>query len=93
MFLYLSSKLFLLSLGFLIVCMTRYIFHLLLTRHVLSHIPGPPPSSLLWGEEWNLYQSVPGAPYVEWHKKYGKVVKFSGALWVCDSSNSFKLRH
>lgn len=81
MFLYLSLKLFLLSLGFLIVFVSRYIFHLLLTRRVLSRIPGPPPSSLLWGEEWNLYQSAPGSPYIEWHKRYGKVVKFSGALW------------
>ena len=51
--------------------------HLLLRR-----IPGPPVSSYLWGEEWELYHSAPGSLYTSWHKRYGSVVRFSGAFGV-----------
>ncbi|PFH54737.1 hypothetical protein AMATHDRAFT_134704 [Amanita thiersii Skay4041] len=49
-------------------------------RFVLRHVPGPPPPSLLWGEEWHLYTSHPGSLYSSWHKNYGKVVRFSGVF-------------
>ncbi|TFK30718.1 cytochrome P450 [Coprinopsis marcescibilis] len=53
---------------------------LLSGKDSLRHVPGPPPSSYLWGEEWELYYGSPGAPYIDWHRKYGKVVRFNGAM-------------
>ncbi|KAG5646052.1 hypothetical protein DXG03_004475 [Asterophora parasitica] len=53
---------------------------MLKTRLALKHIPGPRPSSGLWGEEWELYHSLPGSAYLRWHKDFGKVVKINGAF-------------
>ncbi|RXW17419.1 hypothetical protein EST38_g8446 [Candolleomyces aberdarensis] len=50
------------------------------THLSLRKIPGPPVSSYLWGEEWELYHSAPGSLYTSWHKRYGPVVRFSGAF-------------
>lgn len=49
---------------------------------VLWDVPGPEPHSWLWGEEQVLYHDLPGAHYVDWHRKFGKVVRFSGAFGV-----------
>ncbi|THU91655.1 cytochrome P450 [Dendrothele bispora CBS 962.96] len=61
-------------------CVLRYVFHLVSIHRILGHVPGPKRSSLVWGEEWALYHSRPGSHYVEWHKKFGKVLKFTGAF-------------
>lgn len=62
------------------------VFHLavnkLRTHFLLRRIPGPPQSSFIWGEEWELYHSTPGSLYSSWHKRYGSVVRFSGAFGV-----------
>lgn len=52
------------------------------TRLIFRSIPGPEPSSLLWGEEWELYHGVPGSLYLDWHKRFGRLVAFSGAFGV-----------
>jgi hypothetical protein len=75
-------KILLLALGFNLVLLTRYLLYSISMRRAFLHIPGPPRSSLLWGEEWELYHSTPGKPYVEWHVMFGKVVKFTGAFGV-----------
>jgi hypothetical protein len=59
-------------------CLIRFIS----ARLSLRHIPGPTPTSLIWGEEWNLYHNAPGSHYLEWHQQFGKVVKFRGAFGV-----------
>ncbi|KAJ4485545.1 cytochrome P450 [Lentinula aciculospora] len=59
---------------------STFVRHLVATHILLRHIPGPRPSSLIWGEEWLLYYSTPGIHYVRWHKKYGKVLRFTGAF-------------
>ncbi|KAJ6574663.1 cytochrome P450 [Mycena capillaripes] len=48
-------------------------------RISLRNVPGPTSTSLIWGEEWNLYHNAPGSHYLEWHQNFGKVVKFRGA--------------
>ncbi|KAK7041953.1 hypothetical protein VNI00_008935 [Paramarasmius palmivorus] len=73
------SLLFIL-IGILAVNLTKFLAHRRSVQHLLRRVPGPKASSLLWGEEWLLYHTEPGSQYVEWHQKYGKVVKFTGAL-------------
>lgn len=68
--------------GFTFVVLTRHVLHTMSTRLILRGIPGPKPSSFLWGEEWELYHSVPGSLYLDWHKRFGKLVAFSGAFGV-----------
>lgn len=68
------------------VCVFRFIYRRVLVWIALRHVRGPKPSSIIWGEEWKLYRNEPGSLYVDWHKKYGKVVKFSGAFGVRISS-------
>lgn len=75
-------KFLLLSLGFNLVLLTRYLHYSVSMRRAFLHIPGPLQSSFLWGEEWELYHSPPGKPYLEWHTMFGKVVKFTGAFGV-----------
>ncbi|KAK7064620.1 cytochrome P450 [Favolaschia claudopus] len=58
----------------------KFMVHWISARFYLRYIPGPPSSSFIWGEEWNLYHDPPGAHYLEWHQQYGKVVKFRGAF-------------
>lgn len=48
----------------------------------LRDVPGPYPSSWLWGSEWDMYNSEPGQKYLEWYKKFGRIVKFKGVLGV-----------
>ncbi|KAF5392408.1 hypothetical protein D9757_002185 [Collybiopsis confluens] len=59
---------------------TKFLAHQVSVRQALRHVPGPRRSSLLWGDEWLLYNSAPGIHYARWHKQYGKVLKFTGAL-------------
>ena len=70
----------LLALG--IVCLIRFIHLRLSARLALWRVPGPKPHSYLWGEEQILYHDSPGSHYVEWHRKFGKIVRFSGACGV-----------
>ncbi|KAJ7785829.1 cytochrome P450 [Mycena metata] len=58
---------------------TKFVIRVISARLCLRHIPGPTSTSLLWGEEWNLYHDAPGSHYLEWHQQFGKVVKFRGA--------------
>ncbi|KAI3615516.1 cytochrome p450 [Moniliophthora roreri] len=59
---------------------SRFLAHRHAVQSVLRRVPGPKASSRLWGEEWLLYHAEPGSQYVKWHKQYGRVVKFTGAL-------------
>jgi len=68
------------------VCVFRFIYRSVLAWIALRHVRGPKRSSIIWGEEWKLYFNEPGSLYVDWHQKYGKVVKFSGAFGVSISS-------
>ncbi|KAF7340055.1 Cytochrome P450 [Mycena venus] len=58
---------------------SKFLIRFISARISLRHIPGPPSSSFVWGEEWNLYHDAPGSHYLEWHQQFGKVVKFHGA--------------
>ena len=78
----LLANAFLLALAFLLVDLTRLAYQSINSRRILRHVPGPPPSSFLWGEEWRLYNSIPGSLYATWHNQFGKVVKFRGAFGV-----------
>jgi len=75
-------KLALIVLGFNFFILARYVLHSLSISRSLRHIPGPSAPSLLWGEEWDLYHDSPGALYSNWHGRFGKLVKFSGAFGV-----------
>ncbi|KAJ6519371.1 cytochrome P450 [Mycena sanguinolenta] len=57
----------------------KFVIHFISARISLRHVPGPLSSSFIWGEEWNLYHDAPGSHYLEWHRQFGKVVKFRGA--------------
>ncbi|KAF9454986.1 cytochrome P450 [Macrolepiota fuliginosa MF-IS2] len=80
MFSALFYNVFLFSCGVALVLFVRFAYDLVSARLLLRHIPGPKPSSYIWGEEWNLYNSSPGQPYAMWHGRYGNVVKFRGAF-------------
>jgi hypothetical protein len=68
--------------GFNLFLFTRCAFQAISVRNILRHLPGPEASSILFGEEWELYRTAPGSRYVEWHSRFGKVVKFNGAFGV-----------
>jgi hypothetical protein len=72
--------------AFICVYILRLFYRQVSVRFALRHVRGPKPSSIIWGEEWKLYHSEPGSPYTNWHKEFGKVVKFSGAFGVRISS-------
>ncbi|KAF8061017.1 cytochrome P450 [Lyophyllum atratum] len=76
----LISNTSIICLGVILVFLFRFMLHFVKGRLALKHIPGPRTSSLLWGEEWVLYHSLPGSPYLRWHKQFGKVVRFPGAF-------------
>ncbi|KAF7367311.1 Cytochrome P450 [Mycena sanguinolenta] len=57
----------------------KLLIHSISAHISLRHVPGPASSSFIWGEEWNLYHDAPGSHYLEWHRQFGKVVKFRGA--------------
>ncbi|KAG9314552.1 cytochrome P450 [Chiua virens] len=63
-----------------LVCLLRYIHLRISTLLLLRHVSGPTPHSWLWGEEQVLYHDPPGTHYMDWHRKFGKVVRFSGAF-------------
>lgn len=71
-----------LSFAFVCLFILRFIYRQTAVRYALRHVPGPYTSSYLWGEEWKLYHNAPGALYVDIHKEFGKVVKFTGAFGV-----------
>ncbi|KAG7090808.1 hypothetical protein E1B28_009892 [Marasmius oreades] len=77
---YISSYLLLVAAFFIGIHLTRSLLHYFSVKRSLRSIPGPNPSSILWGEEWALYHTAPGSQYVKWHREYGKIVKFRGAL-------------
>ncbi|KAF4607065.1 hypothetical protein EYR38_001122 [Pleurotus pulmonarius] len=58
----------------------RHVYHVVATRLALRHVPGPTSPSAIWGVEWLLYHDSPGVHYVDWHARYGKVVKLIGAF-------------
>ncbi|KAF8922183.1 cytochrome P450, partial [Mucidula mucida] len=60
--------------------LARAVAHWIAVRNTLKNVPGPRSPSWLWGHEWLLYHSPPGSHYVDWHKRFGKVVKFAGAF-------------
>ena len=64
------------------VAIVQWFIHVARVTRALNHVPGPRPTSILWGEEWLLYSSTPGVPYSSWHEHYGKVVRFRGAFGV-----------
>ena len=68
--------------GFNLFLFTRCAFHAISVRNILRHLPGPEASSILFGEEWELYRTTPGSRYVEWHSTFGKVVQFNGVFGV-----------
>jgi len=68
--------------GFNLFLVTRCALQAISVRNAICHLPGPKPSSVLFGEEWELYRTTPGSRYVEWHSTFGKVVKFNGAFGV-----------
>ncbi|KAF8634431.1 hypothetical protein AX15_000881 [Amanita polypyramis BW_CC] len=80
MLLCISHHLPLLIAGFALFSVSKFLVHLVSVRVALGRVPGPNPSSNLWGEEWALYSGLPGSLYTLWHGRYGKLVKFSGAL-------------
>ena len=82
MFATLLYKLSLFLFGFNLFFITRCVFQIYSVRNILRNLPGPEPSSLLFGEEWELYRTTPGSRYLEWHRSFGKVVKFNGAFGV-----------
>ncbi|KIJ68630.1 hypothetical protein HYDPIDRAFT_82615 [Hydnomerulius pinastri MD-312] len=69
-----------LGLAFAFVYVLRLLHRRVSAWLVLRHIPGPESCSWLWGEEQNLYYNPPGSHYLEWHRTFGKVVRFSGAF-------------
>ncbi|KDQ30422.1 hypothetical protein PLEOSDRAFT_1062448 [Pleurotus ostreatus PC15] len=58
----------------------RHVCHVFATRLALRHVPGPTSPSAIWGVEWLLYHDSPGVHYVDWHARYGKIVKLIGAF-------------
>ena len=68
--------------GFNLFILACYVLRSLSMGRSLRHIPGPRAPSLLWGEEWGLYHGSPGALYIDWHGRFGKLVKFTGAFGV-----------
>lgn len=71
-----------LALALAVLCLLRFIQLRFSAMLVLRHVPGPKPHSWLWGEEKILYHDLPGVHYAEWHRKFGKVVRFSGTFGV-----------
>ncbi|KIY45233.1 cytochrome P450 [Fistulina hepatica ATCC 64428] len=68
------SHIFALSLLlFISLRVLKYVAHCLTVHFTLRSIPRIPASSLLWGEEWNIYNSAPGAPQLAWHRRLGHV--------------------
>lgn len=68
--------------AFICVYLIRAIYRQVFVRIALRHVPGPNRSDFIWGEEWRLYHTEPGSLYVDWHKEFGQVVKFTGAFGV-----------
>lgn len=82
MLIFLLFKAFTVLVGFLSVALTKIAIHRYHLWRSLRDVPGPSITSYIWGEEWTLFHGVPGSLYIDWHRKYGKVVKFTGAFGV-----------
>lgn len=70
------------SIAFAFVYILRFFQQRFSSLFALRHVPGPKSSSWVWGEEKVLYYNTPGALYLDWHRTYGNVVKFTGAFGV-----------
>lgn len=68
--------------AFVCVFIIRFIYRQVVVRYTLRHVPGPKASSIIWGEELKLYHNAPGSVYADMHRKFGKVIKFTGAFGV-----------
>ncbi|KAG6837898.1 hypothetical protein H0H93_013051 [Arthromyces matolae] len=75
-----ASNLAIVCLGYALFSSLRIGLRWIQVRLTLKHVDGPRPSSIVWGEEWLLYHSLPGSAYLAWHKAFGKVVKVRGAF-------------
>jgi hypothetical protein len=80
------------SIAFAFVYISRFFQQRLSSLFALRHVPGPKPSSWVWGEEKVLYYNTPGALYLDWHRTYGNVVKFTGAFGVGESCSNLMPR-
>ena len=69
-------------LGWILVSVVRILWNQFHVSTLLKHVPGPKSPSWLWGSEWQVHESAPGAPYIKWKQQYGGVVKYKGALGV-----------
>lgn len=72
--------------GWILVSVARILWNQFHVSYLLRHVPGPKAPSWLWGSEWQVLESAPGAPYVKWKQQYGDVVKYKGALGVSGGS-------
>jgi hypothetical protein len=45
-------------------------------------LPSPPSTSWLWGHEWLLYSTPPGALYREWRETLGQIYQVDGCFGV-----------
>lgn len=70
-------------LAFFIVWILRTIVRTWRFRSALSHIPGPKPTSWIWGNDWDVYVAAPGQLFKEWADRYGGAVRSHGAFGVC----------
>ncbi|EJD46995.1 cytochrome P450 [Auricularia subglabra TFB-10046 SS5] len=66
--------------AFVAVWLLRTVYRLTRFRTALSHIPGPEPTSLLWGNDWDVYVSAPGKLFKDWARIYGGAVRSHGAF-------------
>ncbi|KZV79535.1 cytochrome P450 [Exidia glandulosa HHB12029] len=67
-------------LAFVAVWALRTIIRVWRFRSALAHIPGPKPTSWLWGNDWDVYVTAPGKLFKEWAAQYGGAVRSHGAF-------------
>jgi len=65
--------------AFISVWLLRLAFRAYKYRN-FRHLPGPPAGHLVWGHEWQMYNSPPGQLYADWARAYGGVVQFDGCF-------------
>ncbi|KAF8588472.1 cytochrome P450 [Ramaria rubella] len=76
----LIRALFDLCFGWLVVYSVRKAWSHHRVSTLLKYVPGPKAPSWLWGSEWDMHNSEPGARYTQWKQQFGDVVKIKGAL-------------
>lgn len=74
--------------GWILVSVAGVLWNQFHVSFLLKNVPGPKAPSWLWGSEWQIHESAPGAPYIKWKQQYGDVIKYKGALGVSVSSDS-----